>query len=169
MAITRTQLKRARNIILGKHGASAQQIVSFVGAPDASEKVNTLELVDLTTVPFFCPKCESPLKSVRDKIAYKAEKMCSRCYAASQDDLKIQGIWDSTMTLERQKYLLGKVRDDIKKLEEYRHESVSFGANGDIQTWTGDTTGFINNLIEYYREVEAELADKIAAVENIVE
>jgi len=127
-------------------------------------------------MPWFCPRCNKTMKKKLDNKFWRIQGVCFDCIIDMENDLRINGKYESYEKRKMLENRLSWVKDMIQGIEEWRNEGdVKFynqnrpdGYSVDEETWEQDSD-HVNALADeamtemnkIKSEVEAELSKYI--------
>ena len=156
----RKDVDRARNLIMGKSGASSETQIGYKkkrieykegdvwkengktwtikdGIKQTISKLDTIKKE--VFMPLCCPKCGKIMKGQLDKPNYKVHKMCLNCVVDYEAKLKLKGEYDD---YKKNLYLKNRLTQ-INEIENYFLSLVNesnngyISENGEIERWKG--------------------------------
>jgi len=94
---------------------------------------------ELSHFPMFCPCCNKVMKHKNDKQFWTLYKRCFNCQVDFENDLRIEGLWDTYQTKIVNASVDNLIYDYEHWIEEMLNESgQSFITEaGDIEKWSG--------------------------------
>ena len=169
----RKDVQRARNLIMGKTGASTGTQVGYKKETKEYQEgdvwtegkktwtikngikqtVSKLDAIKKEVfVPLCCPKCSKVMKHRLDKDNYKMHKNCHDCVIEFEHQLKIEGKYDDYIKDLKAKNSLDMVDD----LESYLLSAVNetnegyISEKGELERWVGgiDKEKMTKDIIE---------------------
>ena len=185
----RKDVQRARNLIMGKTGASTGTQIGYNknskeykegdvwvenkrtwtiknGIKQTVSKLDAIKKEIFT--PLCCPKCSKVMKHHLDKSNYKIHKKCHNCVVKFEHKLRIKGEYQNY-----KKNLIAKNSLDIvNEMESYLLDAINttnsgfVSEDGVVERWVGgldkkDLTERIKNASEMRREhIKKEINDK---------
>ena len=185
----RKDVQRARNLIMGKTGASTGTQIGYNknskeykegdvwvenkrtwtiknGIKQTVSKLDAIKKEIFT--PLCCPKCSKVMKHHLDKSNYKIHKKCHDCVVKFEHKLRIKGEYQNY-----KKNLIAKNSLDIvNEMESYLLDAINttnsgfVSEDGVVERWVGgldkkDLTERIKNASEMRREhIKKEINDK---------
>ena len=185
----RKDVDRARNLIMGKSGASSETQVGYNKKrveykegdvwkengktwtiKDGNEQtISKLDAIKKEVfMPLCCPKCGKVMKNQLDKPNYKVHKMCFHCVIDYEAKLKIEGKYDNYIKNLRLRNSLTEI-DEIENffldLANQSNEGY-ISEKGEVERWVGGLgkdkiTQEITNATKIAREnIQKELTNK---------
>ena len=127
-------------------------------------------------MPWFCPKCNKTMKKKLDNKFWRIQGVCFDCIIDMENDLRINGKYESYEKRKMLENRLSWVKDMIQGIEEWRNEgAVKFynqnrpdGYSVDEETWEQDSDHVnaladeaMSEMNKIKSEVEAELSKYI--------
>ncbi len=156
--VKKSQIKRFRQVVLGRSADSVTTVVPFFNTvPHSDSESPTKELSQISKIPFFCPKCNSPLKSEKDKEIYRVHQFCLKCYAEWETLKKTETDWIKFIEESNTQTAIWMIKQELLYLEEWKsRQSGLFSLSGESQSWD-DNKIYIDSLITKYTAILEEL------------
>jgi bacterioferritin-associated ferredoxin len=182
----RKDVDRARNLIMGKTGASSETQVGYKkkrieykegdvwkensktwtikdGIKQTISKLDAIKKE--INIPLCCPKCGKVMKKRLDKPNYKIHKMCFDCVIEFEHKLRINGKYENYI-----KSL--KLKNNITRLDEIegffldlanQSNSGYVSEQGEVERWVGglDKSKFKKEIKEAVKEVKDKLQKEL--------
>ena len=156
----RKDVDRARNLLMGKSGASSETQVGYnkkrieykegdvwvenkktwTIKNGIKQTISKLDAIKKEVfMPLCCPKCGKVMKKRLDKPNYKVHKMCFHCVIDYEAKLKIEGKYDSYIKNLRLRNSLTEI-DEIENffldLANQSNEGY-ISEKGEVERWVG--------------------------------
>ena len=185
----RKDVNRARNLIMGKSGASSETQVGYKKKridykegdvwkengktwtikDGIKQTISKLDAIKKEVfMPLCCPKCSKVMKKRLDKPNYKVHKMCLNCVVEFEHKLKIKGEYDNYIKNLRLRNSLTEI-DEIENffldLANQSNEGY-ISEKGEVERWVGGLgkdkiTQEITNATKIAREnIQKELTNE---------
>ena len=156
----RKDVDRARNLLMGKSGASSETQVGYKKKrieykegdvwkengktwtikDGIKQTISKLDAIKKEVfMPLCCPKCSKVMKKRLDKPNYKVHKMCFDCVVDYEHKLRIKGEYDNYVKQLKLKNRLTEI-DEIENmfLELANQSNDGFvSEHGEIERWKG--------------------------------
>ena len=156
----RKDVDRARNLLMGKSGASSETQVGYKKKrieykegdvwkengktwtikDGIKQTISKLDAIKKEVfMPLCCPKCSKVMKKRLDKPNYKVHKMCFDCVVDYEHKLRIKGEYDNYVKQLKLKNRLTEI-DEIENmfLELANQSNEGFiSEHGEIERWKG--------------------------------
>ena len=156
----RKDVDRARNLLMGKSGASSETQVGYEkkrvdykegdvwvenkktwtikdGIKQTVSKMDAIKKEIF--MPLCCPKCSKVMKSQLDKPNYKIHKMCFNCVIDFEHELKKTGKWEEYERNIKNDEIDNRIKEFKlwvkEKIEEGNEGFVS--ESGEVEKWVG--------------------------------
>ena len=156
----RKDVDRARNLLMGKSGASSETQVGYKKKrieykegdvwkengktwtikDGIKQTISKLDAVKKEIhMPLCCPKCSKVMKGTLDKPNYKIHKMCHNCVVDFEHKLRYEGKYDAYIKELKAKNSL----DMIDEMESYLLNAINstnegyVSEQGEIERWVG--------------------------------
>ena len=156
----RKDVDRARNLIMGKSGASSETQVGYKKKrieykegdvwkengktwtikDGIKQTISKLDAIKKEVfMPLCCPKCGKVMKCQLDKPNYKVHKMCLNCVVEFEHKLKCRGEYDNYIKELKLKNHLTKINEIENMFLELANESNEgfISEQGEIERWKG--------------------------------
>ena len=156
----RKDVDRARNLLMGKSGASSETQVGYTkkrvnykegdiwvenkktwtikdGIKQTISKMDAIKKEIF--MPLCCPKCSKIMKKRLDKPNYKVHKMCFDCVIDFEHKLRIDGKYDDYIKKLRLKNRLTEIDETENMFLELANQSNEgfVSEHGDVERWKG--------------------------------
>jgi hypothetical protein len=185
----RKDVDRARNLLMGKSGASSETQVGYNkkrieykegdvwkengktwtikdGIKQTISKLDTIKKE--VFMPLCCPKCGKVMKKRLDKPNYKVHKMCFDCVIDYEHKLRIRGEYDNYIKKLKLKNQLTQIDEMENMFLELANQSNDgfISERGEIERWKGGidkdkiSTEIINAAKEARKNIQEELISK---------
>ena len=182
----RKDVDRARNLLMGKSGASSETQVGYKkkrieykegdiwvenkktwtikdGIKQTISKMDAIKKEIF--MPLCCPKCSKVMKKRLDKPNYRVHKMCFNCVIDYEHKLRIRGEYDDYIKNLRLKNRLTEI-DEIENmfLELANQSNEGFiSEHGEIERWKGgiDKDKMSKDIIEAAQEARKNIQKKL--------
>lgn len=185
----RKDVDRARNLLMGKSGASSETQVGYKKKrvdykegdiwkengkkwtikDGIKQTISKLDVIKKEVfMPLCCPKCGKVMKGQLDKPNYKVHKMCLNCVVEFEHKLKIKGEYDNYIKNLRLRNSLTEI-DEIENffLDLANQSNKGFiSEKGEVERWVGGLgkdkiTQEITNAAKIAREnIQEELTNE---------
>ena len=156
----RKDVDRARNLLMGKSGASSETQVGYKKKrvdykegdvwkengktwtikDGIKQTISKLDAIKKEVfMPLCCPKCSKVMKKRLDKPNYKVHKMCFDCVVDYEHKLRIKGEYDNYVKQLKLKNRLTEI-DEIENmfLELANQSNDGFvSEHGEVERWKG--------------------------------
>ena len=156
----RKDVNRARNLIMGKSGASSETQVGYnkkrieykegdvwkengktwTIKDGIKQTISKLDAIKKEVfMPLCCPKCGKVMKCQLDKPNYKIHKMCFNCVVEFEGKLKLRGEYDSYIKKLQLKNRLTKINEIENMFLDLANQSNEgfISEQGEIERWKG--------------------------------
>ena len=169
----RKDVNRARNLIMGKTGASTGTQIGYStksvdhkegdvwmegrktwtiknGIKQTISKLDTIKKE--VFMPLCCPNCGKVMKKRLDKPTYKVHKKCHDCVVEFEHKLKIRGEYDDYIKKLKAKNSL----DIVDEMESYLLDAINtsnegfVSEDGVVERWVGGT-----NKVDFTQKIKA--------------
>ena len=185
----RKDVDRARNLIMGKSGASSETQVGYKkkrieykegdvwvenkktwtiknGIKQTISKLDAIKKE--VFVPLCCPKCGKVMKGQLDKPNYRVHKMCFNCVIKYEHKLKLKGEYDDYIKQLKLKNRLTEIDEIENMFLELANESNEgfISEQGEIERWKGGidkekiTKDITKAAKEARKNIQKELTNK---------
>jgi bacterioferritin-associated ferredoxin len=156
----RKDVDRARNLLMGKSGASSETQVGYKkkrvdykegdvwvenkktwtikdGIKQTISKMDTIKKEIF--MPLCCPKCSKVMKKRLDKPNYRVHKMCFDCVIDYEAKLKIEGKYDNYIKNLRLKNSLTEINEIENFFLDLANQSNEgfISEQGEVERWIG--------------------------------
>ena len=156
----RKDVDRARNLLMGKSGASSETQVGYKkkrieykegdvwvenkktwtiknGIKQTISKLDAIKKE--VFMPLCCPKCGKVMKCQLDKPNYKVHKMCLNCVVEFEHKLKIRGEYDDYVKKLQLKNRLTEIDEMENMFLELANQSNEgfVSEHGEVERWKG--------------------------------
>ena len=185
----RKDVDRARNLIMGKSGASSETQVGYnkkrveykegdvwkengktwTIKDGIKQTISKLDIIKKEVfMPLCCPKCGKVMKKRLDKPNYKVHKMCFDCVIDYEHKLKIRGEYDDYIKKLKLKNRLTRIDEMEGMFLELANQSNNgfVSEHGEIERWKGGidkdkiSTEIINAAQEARKDIQKELINE---------
>ena len=182
----RKDVERARNLIMGKTGASSETQVGYKkkridykegdvwkensktwtikdGIKQTISKLDAIKKE--INIPLCCPKCGKIMKHHLDINNYKVHKKCHSCVIKFEHKLKINGKYDSyikKLKIKNNVTRLTEIEDFFLDVANQSNESY-ISEQGEIERWKGGLNKdiFKKDIKQAVREVKNKLEKEL--------
>ena len=187
----RKDVDRARNLLMGKSGASSETQVGYKkkrieykegdvwvenkktwtikdGIKQTISKMDAIKKEIF--MPLCCPKCSKVMKKRLDKPNYKVHKMCFDCVIDFEHKLRIKGEYDDYVKKLRLKNRLTEI-DEIENmfLELANQSNEGFiSEHGEVERWKGgiDKEKISADITQAAQEARENIQKELTNEEN---
>ena len=185
----RKDVDRARNLIMGKSGASSETQVGYKKKrieykegdvwkengktwtikDGIKQTISKLDAIKKEVfMPLCCPKCGKVMKKRLDKPNYKVHKMCFDCVVDYEHKLRIRGEYDDYIKKLKLKNRLTRIDEMEGMFLELANQSNNgfVSEHGEIERWKGGidkdkiSTEIINAAQEARKDIQKELINE---------
>ena len=185
----RKDVDRARNLLMGKSGASSEMQVGYKKKRieykegdvwkengktwtiknDIKQTISKLDAIKKEVfMPLCCPKCGKVMKKRLDKPNYKVHKMCFDCVIDYEHKLKIRGEYDDYVKKLKLKNRLTEINEMENMFLELANQSNEgfVSEHGEVERWKGGidkdkiSTEIINAAQEARKDIQKELINE---------
>ena len=185
----RKDVDRARNLIMGKSGASSETQVGYnkkrieykegdvwkengktwTIKDGIKQTISKLDIIKKEVfMPLCCPKCGKVMKKRLDKPNYKVHKMCFDCVVDYEHKLRIRGEYDDYIKKLKLKNRLTRIDEMEGMFLELANQSNNgfVSEHGEIERWKGGidkdkiSTEIINAAQEARKDIQKELINE---------
>jgi len=185
----RKDVDRARNLLMGKSGASSETQVGYKkkrvdykegdvwvenkktwtikdGIKQTVSKMDAIKKEIF--MPLCCPKCSKVMKSQLDKPNYKIHKMCFNCVIDYEGKLKLRGEYDNyikNLQLKNSLTLIDEFEGHFLNLANQSSNGY-VSEHGEVERWKGGvdvdkiTSEISKKADEAREEIKKELTNK---------
>ena len=182
----RKDVDRARNLIMGKSGASSETQVGYKKKrieykegdvwkengktwtikDGIKQTISKLDAIKKEVfMPLCCPKCSKVMKKRLDKPNYKIHKMCFDCVIDYEHKLRIKGEYEE---YERQLFLKNRLTR-INEMENYFLDLANqsnegyVSENGEIERWKGGVNKekFTKDITQAAKEARKDILTQL--------
>ena len=187
----RKDVDRARNLLMGKSGASSETQVGYkkkrieykegdVGKENGKtwtikdgikQTISKLDAIKKEVfMPLCCPKCGKVMKKRLDKPNYKVHKMCFDCVIEFEHKLRIRGEYDDYIKKLYLKNRLTKINEMENYFLDLANQSNDgyVSENGEIERWKGglDKTQITKDIIQAAQEGREKIQKELTNEKN---
>ncbi len=121
-------------------------------------------------MPWWCPKCERPMKTRLDTKMWYKRSMCFNCVVEEETEMRANGTWETHQQRLMYENSISKVKDAINELQSF-HDTVSnpqiHFQDGRFEEWKVGTTQVKEDLQEEIGKLEAWLIQLHKEVEGL--
>ena len=185
----RKDVDRARNLLMGKSGASSETQVGYnkkrieykegdvwkengktwTIKDGIKQTISKLDIIKKEVfMPLCCPKCGKVMKKRLDKPNYKVHKMCFDCVVDYEHKLRIRGEYDNYIKKLKLKNRLTRIDEMEGMFLELANQSNNgfVSEHGEIERWKGGidkdkiSTEIINAAQEARKDIQKELINE---------
>ena len=185
----RKDVDRARNLIMGKTGASSETQVGYKKKrieykegdvwkengktwtikDGIKQTISKLDIIKKEVfMPLCCPKCGKVMKKRLDKPNYKVHKMCFDCVIEFEHKLRINGKYEEYLNQLKLKNRLTEINEMENMFLELANQSNDgfISERGEIERWKGGidkdkiSTEIINAAQEARKDIQKELINE---------
>ena len=185
----RKDVDRARNLLMGKSGASSETQVGYKKKrieykegdvwkengktwtikDGIKQTISKLDAIKKEVfMPLCCPKCGKVMKKRLDKPNYKVHKMCFDCVVDYEHKLRIRGEYDDYIKKLKLKNRLTRIDEMEGMFLELANQSNNgfVSEHGEIERWKGGidkdkiSTEIINAAQEARKDIQKELINE---------
>lgn len=187
----RKDVDRARNLLMGKSGASSETQVGYKkkrvdykegdvwvenkktwtikdGIKQTISKMDAIKKE--INMPLCCPKCGKVMKKRLDKPNYKVHKMCLNCVIEFEHKLKIRGKYDDYIKNLRLKNQLTKIDEMENMFLELANQSNDgfVSEHGEVERWKGgiDKEKFSLDITKAAQEARKNIQKELTNEKN---
>ena len=182
----RKDVDRARNLIMGKSGASSETQVGYnkkridykegdvwkengktwTIKDGIKQTISKLDAIKKEVfMPLCCPKCGKVMKKRLDKPNYRVHKMCLNCVVEFEHKLQIEGKYEE---YERQLFLKNRLTR-INEMENYFLDLANqsnegyVSENGEIERWKGGVNKekFTKDITQAAKEARKDILTQL--------
>ena len=156
----RKDVDRARNLLMGKSGASSETQVGYnkkrieykegdvwkengktwTIKDGIKQTISKLDVIKKEIfMPLCCPKCSKVMKKQLDKPNYKVHKMCFDCVIDYEHKLRIKGEYDDyvkKLKLKNNLTQINEMEDMFLELANQSNEGF-VSEHGEVERWKG--------------------------------
>jgi bacterioferritin-associated ferredoxin len=183
----RKDVERARNLIMGKSGASSETQVGYnkkrveykegdvwkengktwTIKDGIKQTISKLDAIKKEiNMPLCCPKCGKVMKKRLDKPNYRIHKMCFDCVIEFEHKLRINGKYEEYLNQLKLKNRL----TEINEMESFYLDLANQNSNshiseqGEIQRWMGgvDKEKISKDIIDTAEELRKDIKKKLS-------
>jgi len=156
----RKDVTRARNLIMGKSGASSETQVGYSKKRieykegdvwkengktwtiknSIKQTISKLDAIKKEVfMPLCCPKCGKVMKGQLDKPNYKIHKMCLNCVVDYEHKLRLKGEYDNYLKTLRLKNRLTEIDEMESMFLDLANQSNEgyISEHGELERWKG--------------------------------
>ena len=156
----RKDVDRARNLIMGKSGASSETQVGYKKKridykegdvwkengktwtikDGIKQTISKLDAIKKEVfMPLCCPKCGKVMKGQLDKPNYKIHKMCLNCVVDYEHKLRLKGEYDNYLKTLRLKNRLTEIDEMESMFLDLANQSNEgyISEHGELERWKG--------------------------------
>ena len=187
----RKDVDRARNLLMGKSGASSETQVGYKKKrieykegdvwkengktwtikDGIKQTISKLDAIKKEVfMPLCCPKCSKVMKGQLDKPNYKVHKMCLNCVIEFEHKLKIRGEYDDYIKNLRLKNKLTRIDEMENMFLELANESNNgfVSEYGEIERWKGgiDKKKFSSDITKAAQEARENIQKELTNEKN---
>jgi len=185
----RKDVDRARNLLMGKSGASSETQVGYKKKrieykegdvwkengktwtikDGIKQTISKLDAIKKEVfMPLCCPKCSKVMKTQIDKHNYRIHKKCHHCVIEFEHQLRMEGKYDDYIKELKAKNSL----DMLNEMESYLLNAVNhsneeyISEQGEVERWVGGidkekmTKDVIKAAQQKRKSIEKELSEK---------
>ena len=185
----RKDVDRARNLIMGKSGASSETQVGYKKKrieykegdvwkengktwtikDGIKQTISKLDAIKKEVfMPLCCPKCSKVMKKRLDKPNYKVHKMCFDCVVDYEHKLRIKGEYDNYVKQLKLKNRLTEIDEIENMFLELANQSNEgyVSEQGEIERWKGGidknkiSTEITNAAQKARKKIQKELTNE---------
>ena len=185
----RKDVDRARNLIMGKSGASSETQIGYKKKridykegdvwkengktwtikDGIKQTISKLDIIKKEVfMPLCCPKCGKVMKKRLDKPNYKVHKICFDCVVDYEHKLRIRGEYDDYIKKLKLKNRLTRIDEMEGMFLELANQSNNgfVSEHGEIERWKGGidkdkiSTEIINAAQEARKDIQKELINE---------
>ena len=182
----RKDVDRARNLIMGKSGASSETQVGYSKKrieykegdvwkengktwtikDGIKQTISKLDAIKKEVfMPLCCPKCNKVMRKHIDKPNYKIHKMCFDCVIDFEGKLRCAGKYDEyveKINLKNQLTLVDEMEDMFLSLAN-QSNSGYVSEQGEVERWVGgvDKDKFSKDITKYASDVRKKLEKQL--------
>ena len=187
----RKDVDRARNLLMGKSGASSETQVGYKkkrvdykegdvwvenkktwtikdGIKQTVSKMDKIKKEIF--MPLCCPKCSKVMKKRLDKPNYKVHKMCFDCVIDYEHKLRIRGEYDDYIKQLKLKNHLTKIDEMENMFLELANQSNDgfVSEHGEIERWKGgiDKEKISSDITKAAKEARENIQKELINEEN---
>ena len=187
----RKDVDRARNLLMGKSGASSETQVGYKkkrvdykegdvwvenkktwtikdGIKQTISKMDAIKKEIF--MPLCCPKCSKVMKKRLDKPNYKVHKMCFDCVVDYEHKLRIRGEYDDYVKKLRLKNRLTEIDEMENMFLELANQSNDgfVSEHGEIERWKGgiDADKISADITQAANEARKNIQKELTNEEN---
>ena len=187
----RKDVDRARNLLMGKSGASSETQVGYKkkrvdykegdvwvenkktwtikdGIKQTISKMDAIKKEIF--MPLCCPKCSKVMKKRLDKPNYKVHKMCFDCVIDYEHKLRIRGEYDDYIKQLKLKNHLTKIDEMENMFLELANQSNDgfVSEHGEIERWKGgiDKEKISSDITKAAKEARENIQKELINEEN---
>ena len=182
----RKDVDRARNLIMGKSGASSETQVGYKKKrieykegdvwkengktwtikDGIKQTISKLDAIKKEVfMPLCCPKCGKVMKKRLDKPNYKVHKMCFNCVIDYEHKLRIRGEYDDYIKNLQLRNSLTQIDEMENMFLEFANKSNEgfISEQGEIERWKGgiDKDKMSKDIIEAAQEARKNIQKKL--------
>ena len=182
----RKDVDRARNLIMGKSGASSETQVGYKKKrieykegdiwkengktwtikDGIKQTISKLDAIKKEVfMPLCCPKCGKVMKKRLDKPNYKVHKMCFDCVIDYEHKLRIRGEYDDYIKNLQLRNSLTQIDEMENMFLEFANKSNEgfISEQGEIERWKGgiDKDKMSKDIIEAAQEARKNIQKKL--------
>ena len=187
----RKDVDRARNLLMGKSGASSETQVGYKKKrieykegdvwkengktwtikDGIKQTISKLDAIKKEVfMPLCCPKCSKVMKKRLDKPNYKVHKMCFDCVVDYEHKLRIKGEYDNYVKQLKLKNRLTEI-DEIENmfLELANQSNEGFvSEHGEVERWKGgiDKEKISHEIIKAAQEGRKKIQEELINEKN---
>ena len=187
----RKDVDRARNLLMGKSGASSETQVGYKkkrvdykegdvwvenkktwtikdGIKQTISKMDAIKKEIF--MPLCCPKCSKVMKKRLDKPNYKVHKMCFDCVIDFEHKLRIKGEYDDYVKKLRLKNRLTEIDEIENMFLELANQSNEgyVSEHGEVERWKGgiDKEKISADITQAAQEARENIQKELTNEEN---
>ena len=187
----RKDVNRARNLIMGKSGASSETQVGYnkkrieykegdvwkengktwTIKDGIKQTISKLDAIKIDVfMPLCCPKCGKVMKNRLDKPNYKIHKMCFDCVIDYEHKLRITGKYDNYIKQLKLKNRLTEIDEMENLFLDLANQSNEgyVSENGEIERWKGgiDKEKFSSDITKAAQEARKNIQKELTNEKN---
>jgi bacterioferritin-associated ferredoxin len=182
----RKDVERARNLIMGKTGASSETQIGYnkkridykegdvwkengktwTIKDGIKQTISKLDVIKKEiNIPLCCPKCGKIMKHHLDINNYKVHKKCHSCVIKFEHKLKINGKYDSyikKLKIKNNVTRLTEIEDFFLDIANQSNESY-ISEQGEVERWKGglNKDNFKKDIKQAVKEVKNKLEKEL--------
>ena len=187
----RKDVDRARNLIMGKSGASSETQIGYnkkrieykegdvwkengktwTIKDGIKQTISKLDAIKKEiNMPLCCPKCGKVMKGQLDKPNYRVHKMCFNCVIKYEHKLKLKGEYDNylkDLKLKNQLTEIDEIENMFLDLANQSNESY-ISERGELERWKGgiDREKISHEIIKAAQEGRKKIQKELTNEKN---